>query len=237
MEDLGKYISKIDQFGNISKGEQVDYICYYISKRQNKTIFNASDIKEILELLKVPLYSNIPQYLSRNSKGKNIRFIKKENGYTLEREYENLLSKKLKEYKPTYSGDYIPKNLFENTRDYIEVISTEALIAYDQGLYNSTLVMIRRILETFIIEIFERDKQDNLIKNKKGNFFYLKDLWKTLLKEYNIGRSSKDSFKRIKKFADLSAHNRRYLATKRDLDELKDDIRIVVEELKILAFN
>jgi len=30
---------------------------------------------------------------------------------------------------------------------------------------------------------------------------------------------------------DLSAHNRRYIARKNDLDKLKDDLRIVLEEL------
>ena len=30
---------------------------------------------------------------------------------------------------------------------------------------------------------------------------------------------------------DLSAHNRRYIARKIDLDKLKDDLRIVLEEL------
>jgi hypothetical protein len=237
MEDLEKYIAKIDEFPSISKGKQVDYICYYVSQYNDKVTFEISDIKETFERLSLPKYSNIPQYLLRNSKGKNIKFIKKGSKYTLERSYKNLLSKELKEYKPTYSGKYLPKDLFESTRPYIEAIGTEALIAYEQGLYNSALVMVRRVLETFIIEIFEKDQKDYLIKNPNGDFLFLSDLWKKLVGEYNIGRGSKKAFIKIKKFADLSAHDRRYLAKKKDLDDLKDDIRITVEELKILAFN
>jgi hypothetical protein len=35
----------------------------------------------------------------------------------------------------------------------------------------------------------------------------------------------------IKKIGDLSAHNRRYTAKKQDIEKIKDDIRIVIEEL------
>ncbi|MDB4161865.1 hypothetical protein N9772_05830 [Bacteroidia bacterium] len=93
--------------------------------------------------------------------------------------------------------------------------------------------MTRKLIEILIIECFERHKIDNLIKKTDGNFYYLSDLIAEFLKEpdWNIGRNAKRSLPKIKSLGDKSAHNRRYIARKNDLDNLKDDIRTVIEEL------
>jgi hypothetical protein len=92
---------------------------------------------------------------------------------------------------------------------------------------------MRRLLETLIIETFERKGRESEIKGKDGNFFYLKDLIDTLIGDtkISISRNSKQGLKQLKNLGDLSAHNRRFLAKKSDIDNNKDSLRIVIEEL------
>jgi hypothetical protein len=102
--------------------------------------------------------------------------------------------------------------------------------------FDASLVMVRKLVEILIIECFEKHKLSDSIKDKNGDFFYLSDLISRLLSEskWNITRNTKQSLPRIKKFGDLSAHNRRFIAGKTDLDSIKDDLRVTIQELLIL---
>ena len=50
-------------------------------------------------------------------------------------------------------------------------------------------------------------------------------------KRWTIGRNSVKVLPEIKSKGDLSAHNRRFNATKPDIDTIKSGLRIIVEEL------
>ena len=97
--------------------------------------------------------------------------------------------------------------------------------------------MSRKLLETLIIECFEKHQITENIKNGDGNFLYLNDLITKFINQdkWSISRNTKDSLPRVKKFADLSAHNRRFNAKKGDIDQIKDDLRIIIEELIHIA--
>jgi len=124
------------------------------------------------------------------------------------------------------TNNYFPLELFNNTRGYLTNISQQAAACYDQGLYDACSVMTRKLLEVLIIEAFERHNISNKLKNSSDNFYYLSDLIEIFKNEttWNIGRNAKNSLPSLKKMGDLSAHNRRYIARKIDLDKLKDDL-------------
>ena len=50
-------------------------------------------------------------------------------------------------------------------------------------------------------------------------------------KKWNLSRNTQQSLPNIKKYGDLSAHNRRFSAKKTEMEKLKYDLRIVIEEL------
>ncbi|MFD2937861.1 hypothetical protein [Spirosoma flavum] len=173
-------------------------------------------------------------------------FVPKYN--TLLGEHENLqqeaisLYDKISELETQIKDDeltdqFFPFELVEGTRGYIENVAKQSILSYQNGLYDSCLVMVRKLIETLIIEAFEVHKIESNIKSNDGFYFYLSDLISILLSEaaWTITRNSQQSFPKIKKFADLSAHNRRFNAKKNDIDQIKDDIRIVIEELVHLA--
>jgi hypothetical protein len=138
----------------------------------------------------------------------------------------------------SFSGQQIiPKGVFLNTRAYLERIAHQINGCYENGWYDACSVMLRRFIETLIIEAFEANGIDNKIKNTAGDFFYLSDLVTITLAEpsWNLSRNTKKSLPKLKDLGDKSAHSRRFLALRNDIDKLIPDIRVVSQELIMLA--
>jgi hypothetical protein len=234
---MDEFIHKIPNFDTASAGSKIEYFVYYETVIKGKEGVKAKDIDDCFDALKTPKYSNTSQYLASHSKkvkGKTPKFIIQKGLYHLERSKKTEIDKVIGTPKPIAPSDnYFPLELFKGTRGYLETISTQAASCYDNGLYDACSVMTRKLLEVLIIETFERYIISNNIKNPAGHFFYLSDLIDRFTNEttWNIGRNTKDSLSRLKKLGDMSAHSRRYTAKKSDVDKLKDDLRIVLEEL------
>lgn len=131
----------------------------------------------------------------------------------------------------------VPGSLVRGTRGYIERVVNQANGAYEHGWYDACAVMVRRLIETLIIEAFEHHKLDAKIKNPAGDFFYLRDLVDACLKEpsWSLGRSCKRALPRLKDIGDQSAHSRRYIAHRSDIDAVLTDLRLVIQEFVFLA--
>jgi len=134
---------------------------------------------------------------------------------------------------PEFRKPLFPLEIIENTRGYVENIGKQACACYDSGFYDASIVMIRKLLETLIIECFEHHEISDMIINKDGHFYYLGDLINMFTNEtkWKLSRNTKSALPKIKKLGDLSAHNRRFSAKQADLDKISDDLRIVIEEL------
>lgn len=140
------------------------------------------------------------------------------------------------EGNPPKSQMIIWHALVKNTRTYIERIVFQINGAYENGWYDACSVMIRRLLETLIIELFEAHSLSDKIK-KNEDFLYLRDLIDITLaeKSWNLGRNTRKALPKLKDIGDKSAHSRRYIAYREDIDEIKIDLRGVIQELLILA--
>ena len=131
----------------------------------------------------------------------------------------------------------LPHSIVRGTRGYLERITYQVNGCYEYGWYDACAVMMRRLMETLIIEVFEsRGLADN-IKNTGGDFYHLADLVGATLRErsWNLGRKTKQALPRLKDLGDQSAHSRRFVAHREDVDRLQADFRIVVQELIFLA--
>jgi hypothetical protein len=126
----------------------------------------------------------------------------------------------------------IAMSLVRNTRGYIERVANQINGAYENGWYDACAVMIRRLIETLIIEAFEHHEIASKIQNASGDFIYLRDLIDGTLAEssWNLGRNTKQALPKLKDIGDKSAHSRRYIAQRGDIQPLLSDIRTVVQE-------
>jgi len=131
----------------------------------------------------------------------------------------------------------VPRSLARDTRGYIEKIANQANGCYENGWYDACAILVRRLIETLIIEAYEKHSIAQRIKNGHGDFFFLRDLIAQCLSEptWNLSRNCKQALPKLKDIGDKSAHSRRYVAQRGDLEPLLADIRLVVQELIYLA--
>ncbi len=131
------------------------------------------------------------------------------------------------------SDKLFPLEIVKGTRPYIEKVALQACGCYDLGWFDGASVMARRLLETLIIELYEAKKLDHKIKKPDGTFQYLSGMILVMLSEtaFNLGRNTKRALPVLKDLGDQSAHNRRYTARQQDLDSVKRELRVTVEEL------
>jgi hypothetical protein len=132
----------------------------------------------------------------------------------------------------------LPLDLVRPTRrKYIEKIVIQANGCYEHRWFDACSVMIRRLVETLIIELYEAKGNESAIKHPTGEFFMLGRLVDSLLasKAWNLSREPRRLLPGIKLLGDRSAHSRRYLATKQDVDKVIPGLRVVAEELLHLA--
>jgi hypothetical protein len=67
------------------------------------------------------------------------------------------------------SEQVLPKEVVKGTRGYIESVVDQANGCYEHQWFDACSVMIRRLVETLIIEVYEADKRLDEIKDKDGN--------------------------------------------------------------------
>ena len=138
---------------------------------------------------------------------------------------------------PSFSQQVLPSSLVRGTRGYIVIIVNQINGTYEKGWYDSCAVMIRRLIETLIIEVFEHYKIASKIKNRNGDFLFLNDLIEKIISEssWNLGRDTKVSLRKLKYIGDKSAHSRRFNARRWDIDKIIDGLRVAIEEMIYLA--
>ena len=240
---LEDYIDNFDSFEELNSTEKIKLLIYFYLLTEKKETFKTSEIISIFNKLHLKTPKNIPQIISNNCKGSKPLFIKKENGgYSFHRESKKRLDDEfsVQPKKINLKNDLFPIDLLKNTRGYIEKVGSQAIFCYDYGQFDASLVMIRKLLETLIIELFEKNKISNEIKDSEGNYFMLSQLIDKFLNNNNwtVGRTTKQFLPKIKKMADTSAHNRRFIAQKTDIDKFKDELRIIIEDILLLIhFN
>lgn len=132
----------------------------------------------------------------------------------------------------------LPHSVVRGTRGYIERVVNQANGSYENGWYDACAVMLRRLVETLIIEAFEHHGLAAKIKHKTtSDFLSLGDLIDKCLAEssWNLTRNCKQALPKLKDLGDKSAHSRRYNAHRGDLTPLLSEVRVVVQELVYLA--
>jgi hypothetical protein len=137
---------------------------------------------------------------------------------------------------PEDTGAVIPTSLVK-ARAYLERVVYQINAAYDTHLFDCCAVMCRRLVESLIIEVYDRAGRADEIRGSDRQFLQLNGLLSYFENDmsFSTGRNALQGLRDFKKLGDLSAHNRRFNARKDDIDRVRDGLRIAVEELVHLA--
>ncbi len=131
----------------------------------------------------------------------------------------------------------LPRELLAGTRGYLERVCYQVNASYDAALFDCCAVMCRRVLETLIIEAYERGGRAQEIKGSDGNFLMFAGLLSYFERDqaFHPSRNALIALREFKTLGDLSAHNRRFNARADDIDRIRDGLRVAVEELVHMA--
>tara|TARA_R110002072_G_scaffold166989_5_gene320442 strand:+ start:1923 stop:2621 length:699 start_codon:yes stop_codon:yes gene_type:complete len=178
-----------------------------------KTLGDASALAELIE----SVYSAKTKPKERSQAARDLKFA--------------LKTTVVRHSSAKEDGGVFPLVKLERTkRDYLIRVGRQINGAYDRGWYDACAVMMRRLLETVIIEAFEAKGTDSRAKDGNGDFLMLTKLVdKALGESWNLPRNVKKDLPKLKDAGHRSAHNRWYIAEKDDIDKIEPLFRESVE--------
>jgi hypothetical protein len=132
---------------------------------------------------------------------------------------------------------YLPQDVWQDTRGYLEKVCIQLNGCFQFQFYDAASVMVRRLVETLIIECYEHLHREGEIQGADGNYLMMRDLVARATGNggLNLGRDTKKALGDVKELGDRSAHNRRYTAVKADLEKVQSGTRVAVDELIALS--
>jgi len=128
-------------------------------------------------------------------------------------------------------------SLFNNTRGYLVKLNDQINGCYEKGWYDGAAILIRRLIEILIIEIYEHNEMLDKIKDNSGNFKGISDLISIIMneKKWSLEKTTIRTLPKIKELGHISAHGRRYNTHRQDIDDIKIGLRTTVKEFLYLS--
>ena len=137
-----------------------------------------------------------------------------------------------------HAAGYLPLDVWSGTITYIGKLAKQLNACYEIEAYDAAAVLVRRIIETLLIEAYEAKGIENQVKDPTtGDYMMLNGILKDAIDRgsLSLNRDSKNTLRALKEAGDKSAHNRRYIAVRRDLDQIQTGMRVAVDDLLHLA--
>lgn len=125
-----------------------------------------------------------------------------------------------------------PEDIIDDRRGILRKVLHEANKCYEVECFNASAAMIRRLVESLIIEAFEHHVIAETIK-ASGEYLEFGALIGKATGEPKLGltRTARRGLPDLKFLGDLGAHNRKALVRRDDLDRVRNQARLAVEEL------
>ena len=210
--NLQDFISKIDNFYELSAKEQVDYIAFYLTRYADQSSVAAKLINDTLAELNIHSYKRLPQYLSDESRARSGKYVKhKTGGYKLR-------VKKTYHFSTRFYNDPVKKNLHKKLTRLVGMVSEvnerafleEAMKCYQVSAYRAAIILI------WLVSI---DHLQNYIYANKLN-------------EFNA-ELAKNPYKKVKKivnkddFSDLPEN--KFIELSRASGVISNDVRKILD--------
>jgi len=134
------------------------------------------------------------------------------------------------------SGAVLPGDVVAGTRGYLEQLAHQINGAYDSGFFDACAVLCRRLMESLLIEVYVHRRRHHEIQ-QNGVFVSLDRLLAHIKGDRNIalGRTTPKTMDDVKHVGDTAAHDRTYITTQVDIDDVKARYRKMINELLVLA--
>lgn len=151
---------------------------------------------------------------------------------TLDEKYAEIVNLKA----VVVSGDLVDPNAVAGTRTYLERLVFQINGSYEYGFYDSAAVLMRRLVESLLVEIYIHEKRAAEIRNA-GSFLQLERLIAYVRNDQavTLSRNAPGTMTEIKQLGDTAAHDRVYITQQSDIDHLRPRYRRLLQELLSLS--
>lgn len=138
--------------------------------------------------------------------------------------------------RPKLANHIVPSEDFHGTRRYLEKMAEQINGCYQFGFYDGCAVMCRRLMESLLVDVFEKKSATDAIKHK-GEYVTLSEIIAQARggHHFKLARGTADILDLIKEIGDAAAHSRTYITSQKDIDDVKIKFRRMVAELAHLA--
>lgn len=217
---------------------QAALLCYYHYKTTDEQIF---DMKGIQELFSDAGFNSINSSRVKKSLiDKKIMRIPKGLKTSLE-----FIPSVFQEYEQQYGilwndnetinseSELIDESKFCGKRNYLTRLIQQINHSYANNCYDAAAVLMRRLFEILLILSYQHLGIDDEIKDKNGSGYIMLDgIVKNAINNNTLKLSRiKTEFDSFRKVGNFSAHNITYTAGIKDIDDIKLNYRVMLEEL------
>lgn len=166
----------------------------------------------------------------RDRSARRVAMIKKKQGTKGKRNPQ----KKTPTVTKSASSEYIPSDIVDRMPYYIVRLVPQINGAYEHEWYEAAAMVLRRLVETLIIELYSRRGWTIEVQDPATKEFLL---LKALIDKINgdprlhMQRRTIDGLNKVKELGDTAAHDFKIRIRKSDLDGIQSSVRLTVERL------
>jgi hypothetical protein len=233
------FIEKTD-LSKQSECEKAKLLCFYHYKETGESVFSMPLISDLF----VQCGYNVPnssRLKSKLTKGKEKAFVNSK-GRTTTIEFVSAVLQSMEKTQGILWQDYttiesdselIDEKKFVGKRNYLDRLIQQINCSYASNCYDAAAVLMRRLFEVLLVLSYQHIGIDDQIKDSSGKGYIMLEGIVTNAKNNQFLKISriKNEFDTFRKVGNFSAHNITYTAGKKDIDDIKINYRVMLEEL------
>lgn len=218
--------------------ERVKLIIFYESFISENKGVSLSKVFEVLFNIGCHI-SNISRIKAKIKNLKDFKLVRKPDLYILNPKVQKVLSDKYRDLfenteEINSNSELLDEGLFLGKRQFLDKLIIQANNTYQNHCYDATAVLLRRIFEILLIQMFEKYNLSNEIKDSNGDYKmlnYIVDKAVSMNSAFSLARNLKEEYEKIRTIGNFAAHKIFYNTRQKDIDDLKQIYRVRLEEL------
>lgn len=234
-----EFIEKTD-LSKQSECEKAKLLCFYHYKETGESVFSMPLISDLFIqcAFNAPNSSRLKGKLTR---GKEKAFINSK-GQATTIEFVPAILQSMEKTQEALWEDYttiesdselIDEKKFIGKRSYLDRLIRQVNCSYASNCYDAAAVLMRRLFEVLLVLSYQHFGIDDRIKDSSGKgYIMLEGIVKDAKNNSTLKLSRiKNEFDTFRMVGNFSAHNITYTAGKKDIDDIKINYRVMLEEL------
>lgn len=223
-----------------TESEKAKLLCFYHYKETGNNVFTMALISELMVRsgFNAPNTSRLKDKLI---KGKDKAFLKTKGKATTIEFVPAILQSLEKSTGCLWidsttiesSSELIDETKFCVYRGYLDRLIQQINHSYTNNCYDAAAVLLRRLFEVLLVLSYQKLGIDSEIRDASGNgYIMLEGIVRNAKANRTLNLSRiKNEFDTFRMVGNFSAHNITYTAGKKDIDDIKLNYRVMLEEL------